>query len=392
VQPVKTDFCVLGGGIMGLATACTLSETSDSQVLVLDRHGVGNEYSSSNDVNRVFRYSYGSDQLYTRMAVESQKLWRELEKESGQELLLPTGLLLLQGADENANRFNEASYRTLSHMKLGADRLDKEDLKKRFPQFRSEEAFFDPHGGVLLASKALLALESLAKAAGVKFQQGQARDIVFEEHPYIKIDTQEKIEFRKLVVTIGPWSNGLLRNGLTSIRPTRQQLVYFRPHGGLGHFRPDSCPVFFTDRHYGLPAAGIDAVKLSPKELSESVDPESAKRSVDDEQIIDCREACRRFVPGLADGEVVQTKVCLYDMTENSDFVMDKDPERTNVVYGYGFSGHGFKFAPLIGKLLAELTLDEKPSFNLERFSILPARRRTPALGAHLGKGEYGGQ
>src|SRR5207247_6734581 len=100
---------------------------------------------------------------------------------------------------------------TLSHMELGADRLDKEDLKKRFPQFRSEEAFFDPHGGDLLASKALLALESLAKAAGVKFQQGQARDIVFEEHPYVKTDTQEKIEFRKLVVTIGPWSNRLLK-------------------------------------------------------------------------------------------------------------------------------------------------------------------------------------
>ncbi len=385
---MKTDFCVIGGGIMGLATAYTLSKTSNSRILVLDRYGVGSEYSSSNDVNRVFRYSYGNDQQYTTMAVESLRLWRELERESRQDLLLPTGLLLLQGADENANRFNEASYRTLSHMKLGADRLDKEDLKKRFPQFRSEEAFFDPHGGVLLASKALLALESLAKAAGVKFQQGQARDIVFEEHPYIKIDTQEKIEFRKLVVTIGPWSNGLLRNRLAAIRPTRQQLIYFKPRNGLDQFRPESCPVFFTDRHYGLPAAGIDAVKVSPKELSESVDPESAKRTVDEQQIVDCREACRRFVPDIADGEVVQTKVCIYDMTENSDFVIDKDPESTDVVYGYGFSGHGFKFAPLIGRLLAELIQEEKPDFNLERFSVLPAQRKTPTLGAHLGKGE----
>src|SRR5438094_9919230 len=99
------------------------------------------------------------------MAVESQKLWRKLEEESGQELLLSTGLLLLHGADENANRFNEASYRTLSHMKLGADRIDNEDLKKRFPQVRSEEAFFDPHVGVLLASNNLLALEYLDKSA-----------------------------------------------------------------------------------------------------------------------------------------------------------------------------------------------------------------------------------
>jgi len=388
VQPVKTDICVLGGGIMGLATAHSLSKTSNSQVLVLDRYGVRNDYCSSNDVNRVFRYSYGSEQLYTTMAFESLRLWRKIEKESGLQLLLPTGLLLLQGADENANRFNEASYRTLSQMKLGADRLEREDLKKRFPQFRSEEAFFDPHGGVLLASKALEAFQSLAKARGVRFQQGRAQEIVFEDHPHVKTETHERIEFRKLVVTIGPWSNGLLRNRLAAIRPTRQQLIYFKPRNGLDQFRPESCPVFFTDRHYGLPAAGIDAVKVSPKELSESVDPESAKRTVDEQQIVDCREACRRFVPDIADGEVVQTKVCIYDMTENSDFVIDKDPESTDVVYGYGFSGHGFKFAPLIGRLLAELIQEEKPDFNLERFSVLPAQRKTPTLGAHLGKGE----
>ncbi len=373
---------------MGLATAHSLSKTSNSQVLVLDRYGVRNDYCSSNDINRVFRYSYGSEQLYTTMAFESLRLWRKIEKESGLQLLLPTGLLLLQGADENANRFNEASYRTLSQMKLGADRLEREDLKKRFPQFRSEEAFFDPHGGVLLASKALEAFQSLAKARGVRFQQGRAQEIVFEDHPHVKTETHERIEFRKLVVTIGPWSNGLLRNRLAAIRPTRQQLIYFKPRNGLDQFRPESCPVFFTDRHYGLPAAGIDAVKVSPKELSESVDPESAKRSVDEEQIVDCREACRKFVPDIADGEVVQTKVCLYDMTENSDFVIDKDPESTDVVYGYGFSGHGFKFAPLIGRLLAELIQEEKPDFNLERFSVLPAQRKTPTLGAHLGKGE----
>jgi len=385
---VKTDFCVIGGGIMGLATAYTLSKTSNSRILVLDRYGVGSEYSSSNDVNRVFRYSYGNDQQYTTMAVESLRLWRELERESRQDLLLPTGLLLLQGADENANRFNEASYRTLSQMKLGADRLEREDLKKRFPQFRSEEAFFDPHGGVLLASKALEAFQSLAKARGVRFQQGRAQEIVFEDHPYVKTETHERIEFRKLVVTIGLWSNSLLRNRLTRIRPTRQQLIYFKPRNGLDHFRAESCPVFFTDRHYGLPAAGIDAVKVSPKELSESVDPESAKRTVDEEQIVGCREACRRYVPELAEGEVVRTKVCLYDMTENSDFVIDKGPESTDVVYGYGFSGHGFKFAPLIGRLLAELIQEQKPVFNLERFSVLPAQRKTPTLGAHLGQGE----
>ena len=118
---------------MGLATAYWASKTSNSPVLLCDRYGLGNDYCSSNDVNRVFRYSYGDDELYTRMAVESLKLWKNLERESGQELLLPTGLLMLQGEDESANGFNEASYRTLSSMKLGAEQLGAEEIRMRFP-------------------------------------------------------------------------------------------------------------------------------------------------------------------------------------------------------------------------------------------------------------------
>jgi sarcosine oxidase len=170
--------------------------------------------------------------------------------------------------------------------------------------------------------------------------------------------------------------------------PTRQQLIYFNPQKGLNQFRPRNCPVFFTDKHYGLPAAGIDGVKVSPKELNDPVDPESANRSVDSEQVAACREVCRKFVPDLADGEVIHSKVCLYDMTENSDFVLDQDPAHPEVVYGYGFSGHGFKFAPLIGTLLSELALGIKPTFALERFSADPSRRRIRTVGAHLGQGK----
>ena len=372
---------------MGLATAYNISKTSDS-VLVLDRYGVGNEYCSSNDVNRVFRYSYGNDEVYTNMAVESLSLWKELEKDSRQELLIQTGLLLLQGEDENANGFNEASYTTLLRMGLRAERLDKGELKRRFPQFRAEEAFFDPHGGVLLASEALQTLYSSTTAQGVTFREGRALEIVVGNHPHITTDPHGEIEFRKLIVTVGPWTNGLKTERIVPVNPTRQQLIYFYPRDGIEQFRPGTCPVFFTDNHYGLPAAGTDAVKVSPKQLTETVDPDQAKRSVDEDQIIRCREACRKFVPGIADGEIARTKVCFYDMTENSDFVLDKDPENHDIVYGYGFSGHGFKFAPFIGRLLAELALDKRTSFDLERFSALPSQRRKPTLGAQLGKGK----
>ncbi len=372
---------------MGLAAAYFIRKQTRRDVLVLDRYGIGNDYCSSNDVNRVFRYAYGNDELYTRMAVESFDLWHGLEKESGEKLLIETGLLLLNGNDRNANAFNEASYNTLSRMRLGAESISREELGKRFPQFRADEAFFDTHGGVLLASKALQTLHNLAAKRGVRLQKREAQEVVLGDRPHIVTRDTETIEFRKLVVTIGAWSNRLLNEKLVSIRPTRQQIIYFRPNT-MESFRPERCPVFFSDKHYGLPAAGINAVKMSPKELDETVDPETAKRSVDEQQIVEAREACRRFMPEIANTEVFQTKVCLYDMTDNSDFVLDSDPENSNIVYGYGFSGHGFKFAPLIGKLLAELALDSKPSVNLERFTVVPSNRRTPKAGAQLGKGE----
>ena len=384
----ETDICVLGGGIMGLATAYSISKASASKVLLLDRYGVGNDLCSSNDLNRVFRYSYGNDELYTRMAIESLELWKNLERESGQEILLPTGLLMLQGEDLNANGFNESSYRTLSRMKLGAEQLESEELKERFPQFRAERGFFDPHGGVLLASKALSVLRSLIEHHGVEVRRAAARRLIFGNQPSVETTDGENVRFRKLVMTVGPWTNSLLNPKLASMVPTRQQLIYFKPHDDLARFHPKRCPVFFTDKHYGLPAAGINGVKVSPKELNEPVDPESANRSVDSEQIAACREVCRRFVPDLSDGEVVRTKVCLYDMTENSDFVLDRDPDHPEVVYGYGFSGHGFKFAPLIGSLLSELALDKKTNLSLERFSADPSRRRAPTIGGHLGQGE----
>jgi len=385
---VTTDICILGGGIMGLATAYSISKTCDSKILLLDRYGIGNDYCSSNDVNRVFRYSYGNDVHYTQMAVESLKLWKSLEKESGQELLLPTGLLMLQGEDRDANGFNEASYRTLSRLKLGAEKLEPEELEKRFPQFRTQKGFFDPHAGVLLASKALYALSLLTQKHGVMVRKGQAIKLVFGDHPTVETATGETVRFHKVVVAIGPWSKTLLSPRLASMVSTRQQLVYFKPKKSLDLFRPRTCPVFFTDKHYGLPAAGIDGVKVSPKELNDPVDPEKTNWSVDDEQIVECMDVCRRFVPDLADGEVVHTKVCLYDMTENSDFVLDRDSDHPEVVYGYGFSGHGFKFAPLIGRLLSELVLDKEPSSPIEEFSADPSRRRPPTVGAHLGKGK----
>ena len=385
---METDICIVGGGIMGTATAYALSKMSDKSILLVDRYGVGNDYCSSNDVNRVFRYAYGNDEYYTKMAIESEALWKDLTKETGQKLLVPTGLLMLEGEDHNSNRFCESSYETLRRLGLGASELKGEELRKRFPQFRTDRGFFDPHGAVLLSSKSLDSFSSQARNNGMKTLNEQVVSISNKSKPEIRTKEGETIQAGKTVVTIGPWTNQLLHDGLARMTPTRQQVIYLKPKKNLDKFQPETCPVFFTDHHYGLPAAGIDGVKISNKELNDPVNPETAKRTVDLDQIDHCRAACRKFIPDLADGDLVQSKVCLYDMTENSDFVIDNDPENHDIVYGYGFSGHGFKFAPLVGKLLAELALDQEPSFEIARFSARQARRTARLTSGQLGKGE----
>jgi glycine/D-amino acid oxidase-like deaminating enzyme len=321
------------------------------------------------------------------MAEKSLDYWLELERESGQELLVRTGLLMIDGEDESANRFNKTSYETLMRLGLGAEDIDQHDFKLRFPQFTADHGYFDSHGGVLLASKSLALFRQLANVRKVVFLTENVSKTIPAELPTVTLESHKTIRCRKLVITIGPWSNSLLRSGLPEMFPMRQQLIYFQPKTQIDHYRPVSFPVFFTDHHYGLPAAGIGAVKVSPKQLFERIDPDKGKDTVDPGQVEACRDICRKYVPGLSDSTVVHSRVCYYDMTKNTDFVLDKDPDNENVIYGYGFSGHGFKFAPLIGKLLAELALDMKPSFNIERFMAEVENREILGRG-QLGQGE----
>jgi sarcosine oxidase len=353
---------------MGSAAAYWLSKSSELKIVLVERYSIGNDYCSSHDANRVFRYSYGADKLYTRMAMNTLPLWKSLEADTGEQLLVPSGLLLVQGNNEESNRFNDDSYRTLREMSLAVEELDGPDLKKKFPQFNAVQAYLDPYGGVLLASKILATLSESARKRGTRVLENR-RVTKLNPRDDVEIETSGGIvRARKVIVTIGPWSNALRSERLAQITPTRQQIVYFQP-GDLSQYRPGRFPVFFADQYYGIPAAGIDAVKVSNKGLPDPVDPESANRSVDLGMGAICREVCGRFIPSLANAPIHLSKVCLYDMAPNSDFIIAKDPEHANVIYGYGFSGHGFKFAPLIGRLLADLVQNLPPSFDLERFT-----------------------
>src|SRR2546428_5879261 len=372
----ETDICIIGAGIMGSATAYYLSKTTDKKIILVDQYNVANDYCSYNDTNRVFRYACGKDEFYTRLAIEGRKLWQQLEQETKLQLLIPSDLLLVQGTDREWNMFNEESHKTLKKIGLETEDLERKQLEKRYPQFNAERAFTDPYAGILLASKCLLTFAREARKHGVKLIENMraTRITIQNGRPTIEDSNGNRIIAKRLLVTAGPWSNNFLRKNLVEMTPTRQQLLYFDPPD-TRLYAPPRFPVFFADQFYGIPAAGTDAVKVSHMGRDAPTDPETAKRSVDQEEVDACRQLLRRFIPKLSTARLTMSKVCLYDMTRDKDFVIGHDPEESSVLYGYGFSGHGFKFAPLVGKVLSQLVLGNEPGIDLSRFS--PGRSPT---------------
>src|SRR2546426_2451279 len=367
---METDVCIVGGGIMGLAVAHALGKESKLQLLIIDRYGLGNEYCASNDFGRIFCYANGAKRRHTQMAIESLKLWRELEQESGEELFVPSGFLALDGESAWGTKFISQSYQTLNGLGLPVELLEEAELRMRFPQFRAKAGLLDPGTGVLLAAKALGYYRSMLGQWGVNVLEGEkVVRLDLAGRPEVETEGGRRIRCRKVVLTSGAWSNSLLRDGLVRVTPTRQQVIYLRPTRDSARFRPGSFPIFTVDKYYGIPIAGTDGVKVGYHRTPEEVDPDHVRRTVDPEAIEAFLSDVSRYVPELTESEVVRTKVCLYDMTENKNFVIGADPECNSVIYGYGFSGNGFKFAPLVGRLLTELVLEKPPSIRLDRLS-----------------------
>lgn len=153
------------------------------------------------------------------------------------------------------------------------------------------------------------------------------------------------------------------------IKPTKFQLVYFKPKNEE-MFTKEKFPLFaYLDQgFYGFPIHGNGTVKISNHLVGSASDPDKDDRVVSEEFIQSCRDFFKEFIPGLENAKVVKTKVCFYSMTPDEDFIVDK--LRDNVVIGAGFSGHGFKFAPLIGKVLADLVLDGKTKYDISPFRL----------------------
>jgi len=363
---MKYNTIIIGAGVMGATTAYYLSKQQNN-ILLLDQYEFKNALNSSQDHSRVFRYEYGTDEFYTILAVEALQLWKEIEKESQRKLYYQCGCLLLGKAHDT---YAMKSFNTMKKLGLDVSLLEDREFKNKFPQFSDTAGVFDPNGGVLEANTATNTCIEMAQQNGVSLRPN-TKVLDIQENT-VTLENGEKLLTENIVVTAGVWSTKLLKNKIPVI-PSRQELIYFQPKN-RELFQKDRFPAFghLESGFYGIPIHKINAVKIANHFPGEIADPDTVNRHATETFIKQCREFLGEHIPDLADGEVIESKICLYDMTPDEDFILDKLTD--TIIIGGGFSGHGFKFAPLIGKILADLTFYGKTALPIERFSLLKNR------------------
>jgi sarcosine oxidase len=369
----RVDIAVIGAGAMGSATARALARRGVETVL-LERFEFGHTRGSSHGPTRIFRIAY-PDPLYSAMAQRALTLWRELEADSGERLLVATGGL---DAGPSAHLCGQA----LEIVGAPFEWLTEEEAGERFPAMSFDglhPILYQPDAAVCLADRTVAAQLRVAAEGGVEARD-QVEVLAIEpgaDRVRIRL-ADDDLEARVVVVTAGSWAGELL-SGLgmpLDLTPILQTVAYFEPTN------PQAAPVpTFIEWAgpdlvwYALDAAGVGpGLKVGAHVGGVPIDPQDGPFEVDQALAkVESEYVSRRF-PGF-DPEPVRADTCLYTMTPDEDFVLDRIGP---VVVGAGFSGHGFKFAPLIGELLAALALDADPGMDLVRFrASRPAVRQS---------------
>jgi sarcosine oxidase len=361
----RYDVAVIGAGVFGVWTAHELNRAGAS-VLLVDGYGPGNSRASSGGESRIMRLGYGPDEIYTRSAQKSLRLWEKLFAECEVPLFQRTGVLWLA---REPDAYCEATLKNLLAVGARAERFEQDELRARFPQLKFDGvdwAILEADAGVLMARRAVQAVAEKARANGVDYLEDAVATPVAE--PTVRRSSGEEIAIRTtsgkeivaehLVFACGPWLPKLFPDLLGELIHVTRQEVFFLglpPSGEL--FKPPQLPTWvdFTNLVYGMPALDGRGAKIAIDAHGPEFDPDRGERIVAAESMKAVREYLARRLPALVDAPVTETRVCQYENTSNGDFLIDRHPELDNVWLVGGGSGHGFKHGPAVGEYVSSM-------------------------------------
>ena len=367
------DVVVCGLGAMGSAALHQLARRG-RRVLGIERFTPGHDRGSSHGATRIIRLAYFEHPSYVPLLQRAYDLWREVEVDAERKLLHVTGIVEIGPPDGILVKGTLASAKLHA---LRHDVLAAREVMRRYPAFQlppQHVAVAQPDGGFLEAEPSIHALLALAKAAGAEIRSGEAVRAIEPRAGGVRIVTERAaVEAGAAIVAAGPWTKSLLPDLLAPLRVTRQVMAWFAPTEPA-LFAPGCFPVFLIESrhgiHYGFPPFGDMGIKVAKHHhRDETVDPEDYDRSVSaaDEALI--RAALAEFLPA-ANGQRLAAKTCLYTVMPDGDFLIDRLPGSPQVIVASPCSGHGFKFAPVIGEILADLAITGSTRHDIARFRL----------------------
>jgi sarcosine oxidase len=324
------------------------------------------------------RGTYGPDQPYTEMAARALKLWAKYERRWKRRFLHRTGVLWMASGRDDA--FERGSVKALRTAKIKCQELSTAQMKKRWPQINFEGiewGIFEPECGYLDARASCQAVGEEFVAAGGKYQQAAVLVEGLESRPVhaLALSDGTQVKADCYVFACGPWLGKLFPEAVGYlVQATKQDIFFFGAPAGDDRFGDARLPVWADHRgrfRYGIPGGDRRGFKIADDTRGPAFDPTNGERVVSPETLKDIREYVAFRFPALKDAPLVETRVCQYEQTPDSHFIIDRHPVATNVWIVGGGSGHGFKHGPAVGEMVAGSILEDRDAdamWRLARF------------------------
>jgi sarcosine oxidase len=371
------EFIVVGCGGIGSAATYWLARAAGAEVLGLEQFGLGHDRGESQDHSRIIRLSYHAP-AYTALTPHTYAAWHEVEEESGVQLVHKTGGLDLELVNGDAPQFVNHYAESMRAAGIAHEQLTAREVMARWPQFRlpdGVQALYQADSGLVDARKANAVHTSLARARGATILEHTSVRGITPSGDGVEVRTdQATFTARRVVVTSGAWTNTVLRDvGIAlPLTVTQEQVTYFQtPH--LREFAPDRFPIWIwhggaRDCFYGFPIYGEVATKAGQDVGGDVVTADTRTFEPNPRAAADLRRFLERYIPRSL-GPELYTKTCLYTLTPDRDFVIDRLPEHPQIALAIG-AGHAFKFAGLIGRILSQLALDGAAKYPIDAFGL----------------------
>lgn len=393
------DLVVVGLGAMGSAVSFQAARRG-LDVVGLDRFAPPHDQGSSHGETRITRQAIGEGLAYVPLAIRAHEIWREIEAETGEDLLLTCGALILSAENNSAlhhgrPHFLESTIAAARRFGIPHELLDATEVTARFPQLTlrsGERGYFEPGGGLVYPERCVAAQIALARRAGARIGVGETVRLIEPTAAGARVVTDRDIyEAAHVVVAAGAWTPGLLGQPLAGLEIHRQILFWFATEGD--DYGSDRFPVYIwmhgqteDDLFYGFPTVpGGAGIKVATETYRQPLArPEAVDRGVTP---ADATAMHASHIAGRLRGvstRCLRSETCFYTTTPDGDFVIDHHPESERIHIVSACSGHGFKHSAAIGEAVAERVAGLAPRVDLSGFRLGRFAGRASAAGPAL--------